>query len=67
MVNSLDGPHLPIWFLVHFYPVRILLKKIIERENGTFHEQNTWIRYISLIFNEASVNVYENDVIMEEL
>ena len=67
MVHSLGGSPLLSRFLVHFYPVRILLKKIIERENGTFHEQNTWIRYISLIFNEASVNVYENDVIMEVL
>lgn len=48
-------------FLLGFWFIFILfgffLKKIIERENGTFHEQNTWIRYISLIFNVVPVNV----------
>ena len=44
-------------FLAGFWFTFILFGfflKIIERENGTFHEQNTWIRYISLIFNEAA-------------
>ena len=47
-------------FLLGFWFIFILFGfflKIIERENGTFHEQNTWIRYISLIFNVVPVNV----------